>query len=1097
MPTSAPASLFLHLADIWRALSLRSDVDNIILELLGQFSLERVYADSDEEAYQQLVMVLFAQLNAIFYIQRLSLPSESLQSGPYLGILASWEVTLRVVDFVLQVVVEGRECLWNSQLLRDKYLAELLLSALRFLALHPKAPANHRLKDRRERFARIHRSLERVYDGYPGPKSFLLVVCKEVTDALRTDPDTLSLPQRLRYELPNLTSEMYPLADCLSSSYVATIVPQDSSSYDWLAQFLALRDVSHFVVGASIQYHVNGESRDFRVQACSARTRNAVLHALENLSLPPHLSKIDLITVFSDTFRVILPDTLSLTRRGSESNIDEYDMDAIDALRLKLDSRRILHRISDGEVMRNITEITRTIALLDDPSGQFRAAHPKLYVLDCKRLHLTGGTQMRLTASRDLPPHFSEGSDTRLPPHSKCSYCGESVTRMREVPIVRQTWDLLKPLELNADTLNAERHLTTQYQLSPPKCETGMSFASLYNTVGVAPTQRVQEPLPSPPVDFHGVFAPSISLEKARPITQPEPPPVSPTSQQVWQPSESPHVEIPTSEYLLSTNETLQGEVSRIQSTGKISDGARDSHLSRSSTTEISSLPVVEPLISSPKPVPIGKDRSVTVIVPVEKGKSKWMSKLKASRKNSIGASGDTSSISSTTLEPQRLEEVSLKNLTSASKVSVRGKSAKNINVYLSQNSEHALFWTQLSIQIWDVGNSPPTMKRSIATESTCLMAVVTKNYLAYIIGTRDQRLTLRIMNLAQPSVTPIDYRMDSSLWCKSIALCPKENYVVVGFENATVRFFKTTKSEPPREDRLHVRQHSRCKECPPVETLSFSNDGLALIASTRSPKTGKIQIYLWRFPFVVFQDLPSCSYYVPLHESEDNGVSSAIFRSGPGGEDDLLCVTTWTQSGVPILVQPENGHRSDIKTEVPSRQRLGNRIQSAAFSPSGRELAMVNDKGHLYHISNLNSSPMDVKRLATSKELTSKSDAFAMLYMTLPDEDAIILAWADPSKSIGYIKKIPVPTSNGEVSIPATPGMATISPQAVQHELSGESREPPKPPVELNVAKDNTRMRNVPVEPYWQPTPHQEPHLSRSGLKEQSRDEQKCLVQR
>ena len=250
---------------------------------------------------------------------------------------------------------------------------------------------------------------------------------------------------------------------------------------------------------------------------------------------------------------------------------------------------------------------------------------------------------------------------------------------------------------------------------------------------------------------------------------------------------------------------------------------------------------------------------------------------------------------------------------------------------------------------------------------------------------------------------------MSSSLWCRSISVCPKENYVVVGFENSIVRFFKTTFSESPREDRLHRRWHKECKECPPVETLSFSNDGLVLLGSTRDPKNGTIQIYSWSFPFVNFQEISSCRYVVPLHESEDNGVSSAIFRSGSGGQENLICISTWTQSGFPVLVQPEEGHKNAIKTEISSRQgRLGSRIQCAAFSPSGRELALVNDKGNLYQISNLNSSPLDVKRMATSKELTAKSDCFAMTHMTLPDEEVIIMAWADSTKSLGYVKKIP-----------------------------------------------------------------------------------------
>jgi hypothetical protein len=306
---------------------------------------------------------------------------------------------------------------------------------------------------------------------------------------------------------------------------------------------------------------------------------------------------------------------------------------------------------------------------------------------------------------------------------------------------------------------------------------------------------------------------------------------------------------------------------------------------------------------------------------------------------------------------------------------------------------------------------------------------------------------------------------MPSSLWCKSMAICSKENYVVVGFENSIVRFFRTTNSEPAREDRLHSRYHKDCKECPAVDSLSFSNDGLVLLASTRNPKSGTIQVFSWRFPFAVFQELPACRYRVPLHESEDNGVSSVIFRTGPGGEEDLICIATWTQSGTPVLVQPEGGHRSDIKNETSGRPgKLGNRIQCAAFSPSGRDIALVNDKGHLYQVSGLNSNPMDIRRIATSKELTAKSDSFGMSFMTLPDEEAIVLAWVDSSKAVGFVKKIPVSYSvstfpefkvaNAKFNViqhvdsnPTTPGFVHVYPTtsntSPRAELQGDDRMP------------------------------------------------------
>lgn len=274
-------------------------------------------------------------------------------------------------------------------------------------------------------------------------------------------------------------------------------------------------------------------------------------------------------------------------------------------------------------------------------------------------------------------------------------------------------------------------------------------------------------------------------------------------------------------------------------------------------------------------------------------------------------------------------------------------------------------------------------------------------------------------MNLVKPSTPVVEYRMPSSPWCRSIAIDLNENYVAVGFEESVVRFFKTTNTERPREDRLHAHIHDDCKRCPPVDTLSFSADGLGLVASTRGFKTGVIQTYIWKFPFLSFHELTSCRYDVPLHESEDNGISGASLQSGVDGEDSLVCMTTWTQSGKPVLIQPRTGHRTYIRADAASKQgKIGNRIQCATFSPSGQELAVVNDKGHLYHISHLNSSPMDVRRVTNSKELTAKSPWFSMAFMNIGGEDAIVMAWADSAKMTGWVKKTPITSRVSTLSI-------------------------------------------------------------------------------
>ncbi|KAE9365146.1 hypothetical protein N431DRAFT_549428 [Stipitochalara longipes BDJ] len=1030
MATPVSSSLFSRLTTAFKFLSLRSDIDDILLGLLGKFSLEKIYAEGNKDTYQNLVITLLAQLNTIINVQRLTLPSENLQVGWYLGFLASWEVTLRTIEFVLQVVVEGRESLWEARLLREKYLAELLLNALRFLTLHPKIPSS-RAKDRRDRFSRVHRQLERIFDSYPGQESFLLLVCREITDSLRAEPNGLALPPRLRLELPNLASELYPLAECLSSQYVASLVPRDGPPSDWLAQFLALRDISQFVVGASVQYAMKRETCDVRLQSSSAKTRNAILHAVENLRMPGHFSKFDLVATFSDTFRIILPHTLNLEPRSS-SDSEEFEIDAIDLLCTKLSDRQVLSWVSDHELSCSISKITRNIALLDDLT------------------HIVGETQLKAAENMNLPTDRERTEGIALPLHAVCIQCGGPVSSAREVSVVTHTWDHLKSLESSADTTHVERHLPAYFQLSSPKIDTSMPFHAAYGNIltGEIPGTYGPEP-PYSPLESRSVFPRSISFDQASLVSQSLVSPQTPYSLKSRHKSDTPHEHTPLEDFT-SSNGLCINTAGKSDIPLRLAPGAAKAPTSTEcSRGSQSRLQFVSSVLLEPEL--LTKSRTFPIVPPQEKGKSRWRSKLTGSKKETTkSTTSDSSSLSLTSLESQRLEEFSLKGLASSSKISSRGKSGKSINVYLSQNSTYALFWTQTAINIWDIGNSTPTLGRSIATESNCVLAVVTGAYLAYIIGTRDQKLTLSIVNLIQANVPAIEHRMPSSPWCTSMTICPKENQVVVGFDNSVIRFFKTTNSEEPREDRLHSRFHKDCKSCPAVDTLSFSNDGLVLLASTRM--RGTIQIYSWRFPFVDFLELPSCRYHVPLHESEDNGTSSTIFRSGMGNEENLICITTWTQSGIPLLIQPYDGHRTEIRTDASIHQgKLGSRIQSAAFSRTGRELAMVNDKGHLYIISNLNSNPLEVRRIATSKELTTKSDWFAMEFMSLPDEEAIVLAWADSSKGMGYLKKIPV--KYNEVSdFLVSPSTPAVSQSIRRYELPSEGREIPKQPVELTV---------------------------------------------
>lgn len=301
---------------------------------------------------------------------------------------------------------------------------------------------------------------------------------------------------------------------------------------------------------------------------------------------------------------------------------------------------------------------------------------------------------------------------------------------LREIPLARHAWELLKPIQSNADTINVERHLPAQFQLAPPKFEPGMTAHSGYHN------------------------PPNVTMGERSPSIEPHLP-------QKSQPTNSNSSPDPTygsdsSEYPMSP-QTVGFNQPRRQSQSETMDKTFQSlaqktaeyHQIQNTAGEPPASPgLVSPLAASPppkRPSATGSSgQSTSSVKPstISASQSKkgrfWG--VSSSKKES---STDTNSLSSTS-EPQKTEEIQLEGLKSMLKYSVKGKSSKAINVCLSQNSTHAIFWSRPAIHIWDVGTTPPTAERMIRTESTCVLAAVTKTYLAYIIGIRGQRLTVK-----------------------------------------------------------------------------------------------------------------------------------------------------------------------------------------------------------------------------------------------------------------------------------------------------------------------------------------------------------------
>lgn len=304
----------------------------------------------------------------------------------------------------------------------------------------------------------------------------------------------------------------------------------------------------------------------------------------------------------------------------------------------------------------------------------------------------------------------------------------------REISLVWQAWNALKPVECNTDTIGLERHSSGRFQLQP-KAGTCMPVqtGNHHLNIGISTSQEHKFTAQLTPSSDHTSFLiPGSATQTYSPdIVSP----ISPEHRQL----DSPIGDTVRSDFS-TINEAIQNRNLQINSSERTMVSPIEGTLSP--TGSGLSANSIERSISTISVQPIRLARARTLI---NSDRSKGSKFLPIRRKEPPASSaGDTSSLSSGTLDRQKMEEISLKELINASKVNARGSRPKNVNVYLSQNSTHALFWTQSSIHVWDVGMSPPSPIRAISAESSCLMAAVTKTYLAYVIGTRDQKLTVR-----------------------------------------------------------------------------------------------------------------------------------------------------------------------------------------------------------------------------------------------------------------------------------------------------------------------------------------------------------------
>lgn len=328
-------------------------------------------------------------------------------------------------------------------------------------------------------------------------------------------------------------------------------------------------------------------------------------------------------------------------------------------------------------------------------------------------------------------------SEIRLPDFATCITCDECVTMARELPLARRVWELLSPIKVNPDAVNAERHMSSTFQIDSPGIEPHELFNYSSYTAGLSENGPLplDAELPMPPHSRRMTIASTMDQSSNMSIG----PSYSNTGKNY---SLLAHIKPWATVESFPSNQDMPSEINPGSSHSQQGSDevagmpyfSIDTFTSsrKQSITELSSLASPK----SPKPVAIP-----------DKARPRWkVPRPFTSVKRPLPTeSGETSSLSSNQIDEQPVEEISLKGLFgSGLKTSAKTKAVANVHVTLSQNSSYALLWSQFMIHVWDVSTSPPSLARTIPTESTCILAAVGKRYVAYVVGSRDQRLTVR-----------------------------------------------------------------------------------------------------------------------------------------------------------------------------------------------------------------------------------------------------------------------------------------------------------------------------------------------------------------
>ena len=185
------------IADIWTQLEGRTDIDNILREVVGQYSFESSVA-SDPEELQRLSLRLVVFLKVVFDLQRTYVPclTDPCKSS---HLLQHKQLCFAVIHLVRikSEVFHHHAGISTQYIAYRSFLARALVSGLRALWLH-KRPFPSQLREK------IQEAWKLEVENLNDQEKFLIRLVGQMQEACLQDPESeLSSPACGQIELRN------------------------------------------------------------------------------------------------------------------------------------------------------------------------------------------------------------------------------------------------------------------------------------------------------------------------------------------------------------------------------------------------------------------------------------------------------------------------------------------------------------------------------------------------------------------------------------------------------------------------------------------------------------------------------------------------------------------------------------------------------------------------------------------------------------------------------------------------------------------------------------------------------------------------------